>query len=85
MSKRCIRLNSILTCILNVTVLLGYRFDFNEFRIKSFFTGVQKRILIHYSLQNQVLRSMVVSKQCFRLRLNLICSLQITLAILILV
>ena len=59
--------------------------EFGEFRINSFFTGTQKRILMHYSLRSQIIRSMLVSKRCFRLRLNLICSLQITLAILILV
>ena len=46
-----------------------------EFGINSFFTGAQKRILIHYSLWSQIVRSMLVSKRCFRLGSNLICSL----------
>ena len=50
-----------------------YNIDSGEFRINSLFTGVQKIILIHYSLWSQIIRSMLVSKRCFRLRLNLIC------------
>ena len=34
--------------------------DFDEFRINSSFTGVQKRILIHYSIWSQIIRSMLV-------------------------
>ena len=52
-----------------------YFVEFGEFRINSFFTGAQKRILIHYSLWSQIVRNMLVSKWCFRLRSNLICSL----------
>ena len=52
-----------------------YCVEFGEFRINSCFTGAQKRILIHYSLWSQIVRSMLVSKRCFRLRSNLICSL----------
>ena len=43
-----------------------YRVEFREFRMNSFFTGAQKIILIHYSLRSQIVRSMLVSKWCFR-------------------
>ena len=52
--------------------------EFDEFRINSFFIGIQKRILIHYNLWSQIIRSMLVSKRCFRLRSNLICFYWIT-------
>ena len=29
--------------------------NFGEYRMNNFFTGVQKRILIHYGLWNQIL------------------------------
>ena len=62
--------------------IIGHRFtysiSFGEFRINNIFTGVQKRILIHYSLWSQIIRSMLVYVQCFLLRSNLICALQIT-------
>ena len=54
--------------------IIGYRLtycmDFGEFRINRFFTGVQKRNLIHYSLLSQIIRSMLVYIQCFRLSSN---------------
>ena len=37
-----------------------YCVDFGEFRMNIFFTGVQKRILIHYSIWSQIIRSMLV-------------------------
>ena len=49
--------------------------DFGEYRINSYFTGVQKKTLIHYSLWSQILRSMLVSKRCFLLSSNLLCAL----------
>ena len=55
-----------------------YCVEYGEFSINSFFTGAQKRVLMHYSLWSQIVRSMLVSERCFRLRSNLICSLQIT-------
>ena len=47
-----------------------YCVEFGEFRINSFFTGAQKKILMHYSLWSQIVRSMLVSKLCFRISLN---------------
>ena len=55
--------------------LSTYCVEFDEFRVNCFFTGSQKIILIHYSLWSQIVRSMLVSKRCFRLRSNLIYSL----------
>ena len=51
---------------------LIYCVEFGEFRINSFSTGALKRILKHYSLWSQIIRSMLVSKRCFRLSSNLI-------------
>ena len=45
-----------------------YYAEFGEFWINGFFTGAQKRILVLYSLWSQIIRSMAVSKRCFRLR-----------------
>ena len=44
-----------------------YYVEFGEFRINSFFTGVQKRILIQYSLWSQIIRRTLVYMQCFSL------------------
>ena len=55
-----------------------YSIDFDEFRINSFFTGEQKRILIHCSLQNQSIKSMLESNWCIRLSSNQICIFQVT-------
>ena len=52
-----------------------YCVEFGELWINNFFTGALKRILIHYSLWSQIVRSMLESKRCFRLRSNLTCSL----------
>ena len=52
--------------------------DFGEHRTNSFFTGVQKRILIHYGLWNQILQSVLVCKRCIRLSSDLVCILQAT-------
>ena len=57
------------TCIIGHHLI--YCVEFGEFRIYSFFTGAQKRILIHYSLWSQTIRNMLVSKRCFRLSSNL--------------
>ena len=58
------------------TYIIGHRptncAEPGEFRIQNFFTGAQKRILKHYSLWSQIVRSMVVSKPYFRLKSNLI-------------
>ena len=53
--------------------------EFGEFRINSFFTGTQKRILMHYSLRSQIIRSMLVSKRCFRLSSSLAWTLKVTI------
>ena len=37
--------------------------DFGEYWMNSFFTGVQKRILVHYGLWNQIIKSVLVSKR----------------------
>ena len=59
--------------------IIGHRptscVEYGEFRINSFFTRAQKRILVHFRLWSQIVRSMLVSKQCFRLGSNLVCSL----------
>ena len=46
---------------------LTYRVDFGEFRFNSFFTGIQKRILMHYSLWSQIIRSVLEYIQWFPL------------------
>ena len=55
-----------------------YCLKFDELGINSFFTGLQQRILKHYSLWSQFIRSMLVSEWCFRLSLNFICALWVT-------
>ena len=60
-SKRFIRLSSNLLCILQVAVLLFVLILVNK-GLKVFFTGAQKRILMHYSLWNQIIRYILVSK-----------------------
>ena len=62
-----------------------YCVDFGKFNINSFFTGVQKIILIHYSLWGQIIRSMLAYIQRFRLSSHLICALQITVLRIILI
>ena len=44
-----------------------YPINFGEFRINSFFffTGVLKRILMHYSLWSEIIRSMLVLNGAF--------------------
>ena len=49
--------------------------EFGELRINIFFTGTQKRILMHYSLWSQIIRNMLMSKRCFWLSSNLMSSL----------
>ena len=55
----------------------AYCVEFGEFRKNSFFTGAKKKkkILVHYSLWNQIVRSMLVYIQYFQLSSNLICAL----------
>ena len=52
-----------------VLVSLGLIFFF-------FFTGVQKRILMHYSVWSQIIRNIPISKWCIQLSSNLICAMQ---------
>ena len=40
--------------------------DFGVCRIYTFFAGVDKRILIHYGLWDQIIRSVLVSKATIR-------------------
>ena len=55
--------------------LSTYCVEFGEFKINSFFTGVQKRILKYYGLWNQILKWVIVSKRCIRLSSNSVCIL----------
>ena len=54
---------------------LTYCVDFGEFIINRFVCSSNaKRILMHYSLWRHIIKSMLMSKWCFRLRSNVICS-----------
>ena len=61
MSKRCIQLSSNFVCPLQITIGRTLLILVNIGWIV-FFTEVQKRILIHYSLWNQILQSVLVSR-----------------------
>ena len=52
-----------------------YYVDFGEFKINSFYIGVQNFFLIHCSLWGQIIRSMLMYMQRFRLSSNLMCAL----------
>ena len=64
------------------TYIIGHHWkkaiDFGECRMYSFFTGIQKRILILYGLWNQILQEVLVSKGITWLNSNLVCILCIT-------
>ena len=76
-SKRCIRLSSNLLCILLVNVG-RIQLILVNLALILFFNGVQKRILIHYNVWSQIIKSMLAYVQHFRLSSNSKCALEIT-------
>ena len=52
-----------------------YCIDFGECNNNSFIAGVQILTLKHYNLKSQIIKSILVSKWCFRLSSDLMCSL----------
>ena len=58
----------------NVGHPLAYCVDFGEFK-KNNFLQESKKILTHHSLWSQIIRSMLVHIQCFRLSSNFICAM----------
>ena len=75
--ERCILLNSNRVHVLKVSILHIGSILVN-LELKVFFTGVQKRILVHCSLWSQIIRIILVSKRSFQLSSNLMSTIQIT-------
>ena len=50
-----------------------YCVDFDEFRLNNVFTSVPKRILLHYSLWSEIIRSILAYLKWFRVNSNLEC------------
>ena len=69
----CIQLSSELVCILQNAVRRTS--DYGELGIMVIFTEVEKRILIHYGLQGQIIKTILVSKWFVRFCSNLMCNI----------
>ena len=76
-SKRCILLSSNLVCILQVTLgrTLLILHSVLNLGLLVFLTGEQKIFLIHYSLWNQIIRTMLVFDIFIRFEISFICAI----------
>ena len=59
--------------------------DFGDCRMYSFFIGEEERVLIHYGLWSQIIKSVLVSKWFIQFRSNLICILKVKVTHIVLI